>query len=194
MNVCTAQPTTTHLLNFLLSSDAEILLNDHRLSMQVDAEGANNVQATCTCSDRASIFACHRCWLGSATLASSPLPVPVQSWIKKISWNNPDSSKIESNANLHLFTPFTPLPPPFACHFVKRQEKWREEEEGEEERNILLARQAERKEGEEKRKRNKKKLGELQIVHGTRCKNAVVLLVAWPDHFEKKRTWPFFLS
>ncbi len=45
------QPT---LINFLLISDAEFLVNNPRLSMQISAKRGRNVYATCTCSDRAS--------------------------------------------------------------------------------------------------------------------------------------------
>ncbi len=57
---------STLLIDFLLSSDAEIFVAKLRLSIHV---GRRNVQRlacdACACSDRASIFACHPCcWLG----------------------------------------------------------------------------------------------------------------------------------
>ncbi len=51
------RPTSnTLLINFRLSSDAEIFVNEHRLSRQVGAKTCKNMYATCTCSDGASIL------------------------------------------------------------------------------------------------------------------------------------------
>ncbi len=45
-------PTNNALLiNFLPSSDAEILFNNHRPSIRVGAKTCKNVYVTCTCSD-----------------------------------------------------------------------------------------------------------------------------------------------
>ena len=54
-----AKPDPTNnalLINFLLSSDAEIFVTKHRLSIQIGAKHAKNVHATCTCSVGASIL------------------------------------------------------------------------------------------------------------------------------------------
>ena len=53
-----ADPTNNALLiNFLLSSDAEIFVNEHQLSIQNRRRTSKNVYATCTtCSDRAFIL------------------------------------------------------------------------------------------------------------------------------------------
>ena len=50
-------PTNSALLiNFRPSSDAEIFVNEHRLSMRIGAKTCKNVRATCMYSDRASIL------------------------------------------------------------------------------------------------------------------------------------------
>ncbi len=68
---CTAghhfvSPTSNALLiNFLLSSDSEILLTSTDWPFESAPKRADNVCATCTRSDWASIFACHPWWLGT---------------------------------------------------------------------------------------------------------------------------------
>ncbi len=44
------------LIDFLLSSDAEIFVTKHRLSIQIGAQTCKNVYAMCACSDWASIL------------------------------------------------------------------------------------------------------------------------------------------
>ncbi len=52
------------LINFRLISDAEIFVTKHRLSMQNCRQTCKDVYAMLTRSNRASIFAYHRWWLG----------------------------------------------------------------------------------------------------------------------------------
>ncbi len=63
----TSYPTNNALLiSFRLSSDTEILFNNHRLSKQVGTKSAKkNVYETCTCSDWAFILHTTRWWLGT---------------------------------------------------------------------------------------------------------------------------------
>ena len=52
------------LINFLLSSDAEIFVDKRRLSMQIDAKACKNVACNVCVFRLSSRLACHRCWLG----------------------------------------------------------------------------------------------------------------------------------
>ncbi len=60
------------LVDFLLSSDADVFVVAHRLSVRVGrAKTCKGVCAACACSNRASIFACRRCWLGRLWLLTT---------------------------------------------------------------------------------------------------------------------------
>ena len=64
-------PTNNALLiSFLLSSDAEIFINNHRLNMQIGAKRAKKNHVCNVYMFRLNfLFACHRCWLGCCSIS-----------------------------------------------------------------------------------------------------------------------------
>ncbi len=84
--ICSFPTNNALLINFLLSSDAEIFVTNHRLSTHVGAQTCENVHATCTCSDWASIFACHQLVVGFPTSNFWICTKKLSHW-NKLCWN-----------------------------------------------------------------------------------------------------------